>query len=188
MRIGRTRLEERVPGEVRYYGPPGQAPFPSIFPGEGYAPAAYGAFFLESLDAHGGWIASAADLLRFATAIDGQRGPALLRPATVEAMLRTPRPEAPAGGTGAGNAEPGMGLGWIAAPAGNGVGWSHAGALFGSTVAWLARTHDGFAIAFAFNSQPADGLGFFGAAIPAIRGAAEGVADWPSHDLFAAGG
>ena len=29
MRIGRTRLEERAPGEVHYYAPPGQAPLPS---------------------------------------------------------------------------------------------------------------------------------------------------------------
>ena len=188
MRIGGTRLEERAPDEVRYYGPPGQAPFPSVFPGEGYGPAAYGAFYLESFDAHGGWIASAADMLRFATAIDGQRGPALLRPETVQAMLRTPRPGAPAGASGTGNAEPDMGLGWNVLPAGDGFDWSHAGALIGSNVAWLARTHDGLALAFAFNSQPADGLAFFGAALPAFIETGAGVTAWPTYDLFAAGG
>ena len=188
MRIGRTRRDERAPGEVRYYAPPGQGPFPSVFPGEGYAPAAYGAFFLESMDAHGGWIASAADLLCFATAVDGQRGPALLRPATVEAMLRTPRPAAAAGGSGAGNAEPGMGLGWIVLPAGDGVDWSHAGALIGSSTAWLARTQDGLAVAFAFNSMPADAGGLFGAAIPALQQAVAEVTAWPEHDLFSADG
>jgi N-acyl-D-amino-acid deacylase len=184
MRIGRTRLKEKAPGEVRYYAPPGQPPFPSIFPGEGYGPAAYAAFYLESLDAHGGWIASAADLVRFATAVDGQRGPALLRPETVEAMLRTPRPAAPMGSAGTGSAEPGMGLGWDVLPAGDGFDWSHAGALIGTSVAWLERTHDGLAIAFTFNSQPADGEGFFRAAIPAIHQAAAAVTAWPDHDLF----
>jgi len=111
MQIGRTRLEERAPGEVHYYAPPGQAPFPSIFPGEGYGPAAYAAFYLESFDARGGWIASAEDLVRFATAIDGQRGPALLQPETVEAMLQTPRPAATTGAAGTGNAEPAWGWG-----------------------------------------------------------------------------
>lgn len=188
MRIGRTRLHKRAPGEVRYYGTPGQAPPPSVFPGEGYGPVAYAAFYRESFDSHGGWIASAADLLRFATAIDGQRGPALLRPETVEAMLRTPRPDAPAGASGAGNAEPDMGLGWIVLPAGGGFDWSHAGALIGSNTAWLARTHDGLALAFAFNSQPADALAFFGAAIPAVQQATAVVAAWPDHDLFAATG
>ncbi len=184
MRIGRTRLEERAPGEVHYYAPPGQAPFPSIFPGEGYGPAAYAAFYLESFDAHGGWIASAADLVRFATAIDGQRGPALLQPETVEAMLRTPRPAAPIGSAGTGNAEPGMGLGWDVLPAGDGFDWSHAGALIGSNTAWLERTHDGLAIAFTFNSQPADAGGFFRAAVPAIHRAAAVTTAWPDHDLF----
>ena len=188
MRIGRTRLEERAPGEVHYYAPRGQAPFPSIFPGEGYGPAAYAAFYLESLDAHGGWIASAADLLRFATAIDGQRSSALLQPETVEAMLQTPRPAAPAGTSGTGNAEPGLGLGWDVLPVGDGFDWSHAGALIGSSTAWLARTHDGLAIAFAFNSQPVDAGGFFGDAIASIQRAAAAVAAWPDHDLFATGG
>ncbi len=188
MRIGRTRLDERTPGEVRYYAPPGMAPGASVFPGEGFVPWAYGGWYQEALDAHGGWIATAADLVRFATAIDGQRGTALLQPATVEAMLRTPRPEVPEGAAGAGNADPAMGLGWVVVPAGGGVDWSHAGALIGSNGSWLARTHDGLAIAFSFNSLPADLGGFFGAAIPAIQGAATGVAAWPSHDLFAASG
>ena len=98
MRLGRTRLADRAPGEVRYYAPPGQAPGWSVFWGEGFAPFAYGgSTYLEALDAHGGWIASAADLVRFATAVDGQRGPALLTPETVQAMITTPRPptEAP---------------------------------------------------------------------------------------------
>jgi N-acyl-D-amino-acid deacylase len=188
MRIGGTRLAERAPDEVRYYGPPGQAPFPSVFPGEGYGPLAYGGFYLPSLDAHGGWIASAADMLRFATAIDGQRGPALLRPATVEAMLRTPRPVADAGAYGTGNAEAAMGLGWIVVPAGDGLDWSHSGALIGSNIAWLARTHDGLGIAVAFNSQPTDALGFFTAVISAIQQTAGAVTVWPDHDLFAKGG
>ena len=101
MRLGRTRLADRAPGEVRYYAPPGQAPGWSVFWGEGYAPFAYGgSTYLEALDAHGGWIASAADLVRFATAVDGQRGPALLTPETVQAMVTTPRPPTEAPGTG----------------------------------------------------------------------------------------
>ncbi len=72
---------------------------PSAFPGEGYAVPAYGGTYLEALDAHGGWIASAEDLVRFVTAVDGQRGPALLAPATIQAMLDTPQPPPAAGGS-----------------------------------------------------------------------------------------
>src|SRR4051812_42019309 len=90
MRLGRTRLAERAPGKVRYYSPPGQALQPSVFVGEGYVPFAYGGFYMEAMDSHGGWLASASDLVRFATAVDGQRGPALLRPDTVDLMLHAP--------------------------------------------------------------------------------------------------
>jgi len=178
MRLARTRREDRAPGEVRYYGPAGQSPLPSVFPGEGFAPVAYGAYSLEAFDAHGGWIASAADLARFATAVDGQRGTPLLAPATVEAMLRTPRPSSSDG------AKPTFGLGWDTAPGHDGVGWSHAGGLIGSTASWLERTADGLTIAFVFNSQPEDAGSFFPDAVTALRAAAAAVGTWPAHDLF----
>jgi N-acyl-D-amino-acid deacylase len=187
MRLGRTRLEDRAPGEVRYYAPAGQALRPSVFPGVGYVPFGYGGFFLEALDAHGGWIARMADLVRFATAVDGQRGPALLEPATVELMLRTPRPPTPEGAAGAGNEEPATGLGWVVHPVTGGFDWSHAGALEGSNAAWLIRRHDGLTIAFAFNSLPEDYGAFFGAALPALQTAVTDVTTWPADDQFAVG-
>ena len=81
-----------------------------------------------------------------------------------------------------------MGLGWDILPAGNGFDWSHAGALIGSNTAWLERTHDGLAIAFTFNSQPADGIGFLTAAISAVQQTAMAIAAWPDHDLFTTSG
>jgi N-acyl-D-amino-acid deacylase len=179
MRLGRTFRADRAPGEVLYYAPAGQPPSPSAFPGQGFAPLGEGGYSVESFDAHGGWLASAADLVRFATAVDGQRGAALLAPATVEAMVHTPRPPSAEG------AAPTFGLGWDTAPGDAGVGWSHAGALVGSSSAWLERTADGLAIAFVFNSQPEDVAGFFPAAVGALRAAAAAVQTWPTHDLFA---
>ena len=129
------------PGEVRYYAPPGQAPGWSVFWGEGFAPFAYGgSTYLEALDAHGGWIATAADLVRFATAVDGQRGPALLAPETVQAMITTPRPPtgAPSTGIPGVTGEVTAGLGWDVIPEAGGVAWSRVGALMGSTAAWVA--------------------------------------------------
>ena len=38
---------------------------PSVFPGVGLVPVSYGAFNLEAMDSHGGWLASVVDLLRF---------------------------------------------------------------------------------------------------------------------------
>jgi N-acyl-D-amino-acid deacylase len=73
MRIGGTRAVERESGEVRYYASAGRPLVPSVYAGEGYVPFAYGGFYLRASDAAGGWIGSAEDLVRFATAIDGQR-------------------------------------------------------------------------------------------------------------------
>ena len=187
MRLGRTRLADRAPGEVRYYGPPGQALQPSVFAGEGYVPFAYGEFYMEAMDAHGGWLATASDLVRFATAVDGQRGPALLRPDTVDLMLHTPLPlAADPGSAGAGNARAASGLGWVVQQDAGGLSWSHTGALEGSNASWLIRRPDGLTVAWVFNSLPEDVGGFFQAAIPASMTAIDAVSVWPTHDLFAA--
>jgi N-acyl-D-amino-acid deacylase len=183
MRLGRTRLEERAPGEVRYVNLPGQAFLPSVFPGVGYVPDAYGSYYIEAMDAHGGWLATAEDQLRFATAVDGQRGRALLRPATVDAMLHTPLPQE-TGASGAGNAPAASGLCWIVGPDGDGLSWSHAGALIGSCASWLIRQADGTTISVLFNSQPTDGLGFFGDLLPALTQTGDGIQTWPDIDLF----
>ncbi len=182
MRLGRTRLADRAPNEVVYYGPTGQAPRWSVYPGEGFVPVGYGSYFMEALDAHGGWIAGAEDLVRFATAVDGQRGEPLLKADTLTAMLTTPRP--PSTAAGAGNAEGGQGLGWVVTPAGDGLDWSHAGALEGSNAAWLTRSHDGLAIAFTTNTLPTDYGAFFGDTIPGLLDTAAGIHSWPTHDLF----
>jgi N-acyl-D-amino-acid deacylase len=189
MRLGRTRLADRAPGEVRYYAPPDQPLSWSVFWGEGYAPFAYGGnTYLEALDAHGGWIASAADLVRFATAVDGQRGPALLTPETVRTMLSTPRPPtgAPSTGIPGVTGEVTAGLGWDVIPVGGEVEWSRVGALMGSSAAWVSRRPDGTAIAFTVNSLPPDYNAFLNEAIPALGEAVDAVRAWPAYDLFLA--
>jgi N-acyl-D-amino-acid deacylase len=201
IRLGHTRLDQRAEGEVRYYGPPGAAPVPSVFPGEPVGPVAYGGYYLEAMDAHGGWLASAVDLVRFATGIDGQRAPALLRPETVRLMLLVPLPRA-AGGDGT---TPTSGLAWQVEPArpaqrpasrptgtspggplsaGNGLDWSHGGVLPATSAAWRTRTHDGVTIACAFNSVPSDMDAFISDVIGRLRTAAAQVAVWPADDLF----
>jgi CubicO group peptidase (beta-lactamase class C family) len=142
---------------------------------------------MEALDAHGGWIASAADLARFAAAVDGQRPPALLSSASVDAMLNTPRPATEDGEAGAGNAAPTLGLGWVVQPQpkNNGADWSHAGALEGSNASWLLRTHDGVTIACSFNTLPEDFPRFFGDLTTVLPATAREVSTWPMHDLFA---
>jgi N-acyl-D-amino-acid deacylase len=185
MRLGRTRLENRAPGEVHYYSPPGLGRRPSVFWGEGYDPAAYGSFFMEAMDSHGGWIGSAADLVRFATAVDGQRGQALLTPTALRAMIDTPRPAESGIGSGWDMKPVTHGLGWDMTPVAGGVEWAKPGALSGSTAAWIYRGVDGLAIAFVFNSLPDDFRRFVRNAGQALLAAARAVQTWPTHDLFA---
>ena len=184
MRLGKTLLEDRAEGEVRYYQPPEYpATLPSVYPGQGYVPFAYGSFFMDAMDAHGGWIATAADLLRYATAIDGQRGTPLLQSETVDLMVNTPRPPGQ-GYNGAANEDPATGLGWVVQPGADGLEWAHTGALGGSTAALLLRTGTGLWIAFVTNTLPADFVSFFDALRPALTDAATKVGTWPDHDLF----
>jgi N-acyl-D-amino-acid deacylase len=184
MLLGRTRLEDRWPGEVHYVNLPGQALVPSVFPGVGYVPNAYGGYYMEALDAHGGWIATAEDQIRFATAVDGQRGPALLEPATVQAMLHTPLPQE-TGASGAGNAPSASGLCWIVQPEGDGLSWSHAGALEGSCAAWMIRRSDGTTISVIFSSLPTDYERFFATDVgPALKQTTDAIQSWPAFDLF----
>ena len=69
MQIGKTLGTAK--GEVRYVDsqePSGSGVFPSTMGRR--VPSPYGAWCLESMDSHGGWIASAVDLVRFGSAID----------------------------------------------------------------------------------------------------------------------
>jgi N-acyl-D-amino-acid deacylase len=96
MKIGRTRLAERLPGEVRYYTPDDERAR-SVFPDvKKPVPWPYGGFYIEAMDAHGAWVASAVDLVRFTAALDGSRKPSLLKPATVRLIESRPAPPMPA--------------------------------------------------------------------------------------------
>jgi N-acyl-D-amino-acid deacylase len=190
MGLGRTRREDRAPGEVHYYSPPSLDPSESesVFWGEGYVPLAYGSFYMEALDAHGGWIASAADLVRFTMAVDGQRGAALLSPSALQTMGNTPRPKESGIGSGWDMKPVTAGLGWDTKTVPGGVEWSHGGALWGSSAAWPFHGPDELTMAFVFNTLPAEFREFFLEAGTAILTTAGGVQTWPTHDLFSESG
>jgi N-acyl-D-amino-acid deacylase len=188
MSIGRTRREDRAPGEVCYYAPAGLGLSESVFWGEGYVPLAYGSFYMEALDAHGGWIANAADLVRFTMAVDGQRGAALLSPAALRTMVTTPRPKESGIGSGWDMRPVTAGLGWDTKPVPGGIEWSHGGALWGSSAAWPFHGPDELTMAFVFNSLPAEFREFFLEAGTAILATAGAVQTWPTHDLFSESG
>lgn len=180
MSVGGTTLAERKADEVRYYSSPGLEPAPSVYPGAGFVPFAYGGYYMPPLDSHGGLIGSAANLVRFALAVDGQRGDALLTTDSVTAMETTERP--PSAASGAGNAETSLGLGFNREAIDGGYEWSHAGALEGSNCSWLVRKPNGTVCAWVFNSLPEDFGSFFGETIPTMQQMLAETTVWPATD------
>jgi len=179
MRVGATLLEGRAEGEVRYYDYPG-APLAdeSVFPEiSGPVPWPYGGFYLEASDSAGGWIASAIDLLRFVTALDGHRSPPILRPETVQLMISRPDPPLWVGTPYY------YAMGWVIEPVGDDAYWWHDGGLPG-TRTLLVRRYDGLAWAALFNSRPQDSRAFFLELDAMLEQAANDVTHWPTHDLF----
>jgi len=172
MRIGGTRLKERVRREVRYYHQTKQTELPyltaSVYPNEGEVPWAYGGYYLRATDSHGGWIGKAEDIVRIASAIDGQRGKALLLPASVNVLMNLPRKESEQ------------------EPAASPFHVSHAGALQGSGSALLDRRREGISVGFTFNSLPVNYVGFFEYMMGELDRALTEIPteSWPKGDQF----
>ncbi len=183
MRIGKTRLEGRAKNEVRYYDP---RKGPSVFADDldQQVPSTYGAWHLEAMDAHGGWLASAVDLARFAAAFDDPRSCKLLDRETIQTMFA--RPEGLAGYEEDGNPKPFYySCGWMNRPEANsGTNHWHAGSLPG-TATILVRRHDGRNWVLLFNARMSPQVSNLAkAADPLIHQAANQVREWPEEDLF----
>jgi CubicO group peptidase (beta-lactamase class C family) len=125
MRIGGNTLAERQPLEVGYYGQQGGNP--------------YGATInVRRMDSHGGWLASATDLIKLLVRLDGFPGPPdLLAPETIRLM------------TTASSANPGYACGWAVNRQPN---WWHGGSLPGSATL-AVRTATGMCWAVLANTR-----------------------------------
>jgi N-acyl-D-amino-acid deacylase len=184
-RIGGSLEHQRAEGEVRYYdvkGEPGKA---VVGPGAGDKEVAvsYGVWRQETLDAHGGWIASAPDLARFAAAFDYTDADAstrskLLTRESVDLMLG---PQVMI--SGATDARPARfyGLGWFIEPAQGQRAFiaRHGGAL-ACTAASLMHFPDGTNLAVLFNlGQDKDGK-FLGRGIEGpLTDVVRSIKEWP---------
>jgi len=186
MRLGRNLLSDRAPGEVKYYDGKRETGRAISGPNIGrQVPLPYGVECIETMDANGGWIASAADLVRFVDAFNDIRNCKLLGEGSIRAMYARP-----AGTPGLENGKPGpayYGCGWEVRPVAERQGkytrW-HFGMLRGSSTLFVGRD-DGINWAAVFNSD-ADRAGKEFA--PAIDGPlhepANRTKDWPDGDLY----
>ena len=184
MRIGATLDGQQAPGEVRYYSPE-EALGESLFPEKpGRVPWPYGAFNLEAMDAHGGWIASAVDLARFAAALDDPARSPLLKAETIRQMYAPPAP--PMSRNPDGSLKNSFyACGWSVRPVGKTgkANYWHTGSLPG-TRTLLVRRWDGLSWAVLFNQRQEIPNLPDGAIDPALHRAADAVKDWPKEDLF----
>ncbi len=171
MRVGHTL--KAAPGEVRYYaGGKGQAVMgPSL--GKP-VPLPYGAWCLEAMDAHGGWVASAPDLVKFAMALDDPARSKLLRPKTVQLMFAPPTAKDR-------KKDAYYAMGWDVRPnqcQGKPNTW-HTGSLDGTSTL-LVRRCDGLTWAVLFNTRkPTRKQEPAGAVDALVHRAADAVKRWP---------
>jgi N-acyl-D-amino-acid deacylase len=180
MKLGKTRFADRAPGEVVYHVREADKPDKSVFLDERQLVAEpYGAFYLEALDSHGGWIASAPDLVRFAAALDGQRPQPILKPESIAKIASLSDPPVYLGG----RKDRYYGLGWIIVKQPKGGYWFHDGLLAG-TRTMLIRSHRGVVMAVLFNGQSAEKGNFYGELGQTLLKAADEVKKWPKGDLF----
>jgi len=142
MHIAGNTLADRRPNEVRYYPGPGSASDP------------YG-ILVRRMDAHGGWIASPTDLVRFLVRVDGLPTlPDILSPALIQTMVTPTSANLPPATPGGTTTPANYAKGWAvhsSVAAGQDNYW-HAGDLAG-TAAFFVRTTDNYCFAFLANSR-----------------------------------
>jgi len=186
MRLGRNLLGDRAPDEVKYYDGMHATGRAISGPDIGrQVPMPYGVECIETMDANGGWIASAAMLVRFADSFNDIKKSKLLDEKSIRTMLARPAVAA-----GLENGKPGpvyYGCGWEVRPVAERQGrytkW-HMGMLRGTSTLVVARD-DGINWAVLFNSDSGrDGKEFAGLIDPLLHEPANRIKEWPDGDLY----
>ena len=181
MQIGHSLKEQRASGEGVYHPNAGSELMDSVFPALGQVQQPYSGWSHEALDSHGGWIASAVDLMRYVRVVEGSGGqPKLLSDETLATMTQYQ------GLPGTGQSpDHYYALGWnVDFPGTPQEEWSHSGALENCNASLLTRRADGISYAVLFNTLPSNFQAFFEELIPTMRSTVNSVSKWPEKDLF----
>ncbi len=169
MHIGHSLYYDKYPNEVHYYEPAGSSNAPEFNGSSRMVPKSYGGNNIELLSAAGGWVASAPELARFISVIDGYAGkPDILRPETIE-MMTDPF-------------ESGEGLfGWRGTDK-HGTWW-RTGTLAGTT-ALIIRLEDGMNWIVLLNTSTYKRMRIHHNLARTIFAATYRMKKWPIQDLF----
>ena len=168
MRLAQNTYAGKEPQEVRYFEelPPASGAVPAGSQQE--EPWPYGGFNIEAMDAHGGWIASAADLAKILAATDGQANrPDILSPEDLQQLWQGSAPN------------PGYALGWMVNT--RGAAW-HTGSLPGTSTL-MALLPEGTAWVLLFNGRH-DSEAYFQDLDQLMWQAQKHIRHWPDQDLF----
>jgi len=186
MQLGRALLENRAKGEMKYYDRQGRTG-PAIYPpkiGE-QVPIQYGVRNFEGYDGCGGWIASAVELVKFASAFDDPNNCPLLNAASIEQMWA--RPKGPLSLDADGKPKPWFyACGWIVGVVENTgkVDAAHGGMVAGAE-AFMLRRSDKLCWAMVFNMpHQTDSKYLFDLLGPRLDETADKIKAWPNYDLF----
>ncbi|MFC5750728.1 serine hydrolase domain-containing protein [Actinomadura rugatobispora] len=172
MKLGRSLKMNAASGEVPYAS---QYNVSTVMDASGATvPAPYGGFNLENMDSHGGWLSTAADMVRFAGLFDAAN-PVLGSTSIGRAFGR---PE-----TGVDSSGAWYGCGWHVRNVTGGRNTWHTGGLPG-TYTILVRRHDGLTWAALFNQRDDASGKNYGDIDKLLHIAANGVTSWPTTDLY----
>ncbi|MBG85648.1 MAG: hypothetical protein CMO80_01955 [Verrucomicrobiales bacterium] len=180
-RIGHMPEELRVKKEVWYYDEKKRTATAPFGPQRGRTVSSPYARPMQVMDAHGGWISSAIELVRFASAIDDNT---ILNQRSTRAMFSRPAGKLGLNKDGTPKAAF-YALGWSVRPRGRSENTWHTGSIQGTSTL-LVRRHDGFnwAVLFNANSNP-DDKRLASLIDGKLHGVVNAVKEWPKDDVFA---
>ena len=169
MHIGKSYYHEKYPNEVRYHSSAGKMTISAMDGSGEKVPIYYGGNDMELLGPAGGWVASAPELIKFLTAIDGfDEQPDILSSETIRMMSN---PEAAGKGL----------FGWRGSDS-YGTWW-RTGYLSGSS-ALLVRQNDGINWVLMTNTSTYKQSRIHRYVSGMMFGAVGAVEQWPLIDLF----
>ena len=175
VRLADPFLEGKLENEVRYYDHSGASRTKSFDPSIRKRVSWPYSGYLSTMDAAGGWAASAVDYLRFVLAVDGRSGDDILAEETIALMLERPHYA---------RAPYWYGLGWEVRDIGQGhTNWWHNGA-FPGTSAFVVRAANGLSWVVLMNSWSKPWHSVLHSLDTAMWEAFGQVTRWPDHDLF----